>query len=164
MEILLLLKYNKYSLFLGIGYNFLSVSCTVAVLEYFNNRRLTALLVAQLGPILGAIFYPIIKMLLFPVLKLNVWTKLIRFEAASAVLMTLIGASLRPLNIRMKDNPNDTLISKMFGITGLGLFKDPLFYTMAILFFFWKGGLYIEKQAYIHIQTYIRSNFGVCTA
>ncbi|XP_041350706.1 uncharacterized protein LOC121369718 [Gigantopelta aegis] len=159
----------------GIGYNFLSVSCTVALLEYFNNRRLTALLLAQLGPILGAMFYPIIQTILFPILSLNVWRNLIRFEAVSAVLVAMIGASLKPLMVRMKDNPNDSLVSRMFGISGLGLFKNPLFYVMAALFFFWKGAdiipyaklatftgsiLIIPVGMFLVILVYVGSFFG----
>ncbi|XP_021377145.1 monocarboxylate transporter 4-like [Mizuhopecten yessoensis] len=116
----------------GLGLACWYLCAIIPILEYFEKRRLIALMLTNLGSIVVII---IIIVLLITGQSLN-WEVTFKCMVIPGVLGLIASFFLQPLELKMKDTSGRTFVQTILGVLDIKLFKDFMLYLVMLLYFF----------------------------
>ncbi|XP_025095606.1 uncharacterized protein LOC112564761 isoform X3 [Pomacea canaliculata] len=125
----------------GVGNSFLYTAAVVAILECFGNKRMLIVIFTFVLEILVELILALIALPNMYAVLNSSWRATLGIMCGIYGLCLLASSALVPLNFYMKDNPRQSLRSRIMNTEALRVFKSPLLYAMGGVFFFTGIGL-----------------------
>ncbi|XP_046570851.1 uncharacterized protein LOC124279096 [Haliotis rubra] len=125
----------------GIGHNLIEVAIITAILQYFNTRRLVALLIPNSGAFFGSVAASVMSTFFSGFRGINIWKSYLLVQAGAACVMIPCSFFLKPLNARMKRRESQSLLSFFMDMDELKVFRSILLYVFMADCCLWDGGI-----------------------
>ena len=71
------------------------------------------------------------------------WRALLQYQAATYAICIGGAVALVPLNLHVRDAPEESVRGRMLSISGLEMFKSPILYALAAIFLFSSLGWFL---------------------
>ncbi|XP_060595817.1 uncharacterized protein LOC132749908 isoform X2 [Ruditapes philippinarum] len=139
-----LIKFLMYGP-IAIGISFIEFGGLIPVLEYFTTKRMAALFLSRLGPFIAAIILTIIS-IFEPGIFTASWRDVLRGPSGICVGIWLFGMTLKELKLAMRDDESATFVQRTFGVFNKSIFKNVLFWSTCIVYFFYQWGIETPKE------------------
>ncbi|XP_033750880.1 uncharacterized protein LOC117335067 [Pecten maximus] len=127
-------------LFLG-GVAGLGLACwylcaIIPILEYFQSRRLIALMLSNVGSFASVIIILVVYVEMFKVGNQMKWMDTLQYMAIPGAVGLAVSYFLRPLQLKMNDKTGQSFVEVMLGVLDLRLFKELTLYLVMLVYFF----------------------------
>ncbi|XP_025085191.1 uncharacterized protein LOC112558758 [Pomacea canaliculata] len=130
-----------YCILPGLGNNFLYTTVVVAVLECFGDKRMLIVIFTFVAQFIIEFILMLISLLDTEAVLSSSWRVTLGIMCGIYGLCLLASCALVPLNLYMKNNPRQSLRSRIMNTENLSVFRTPLLYAMSGVFFFTGIGL-----------------------
>ncbi|XP_033750335.1 uncharacterized protein LOC117334686 [Pecten maximus] len=127
---------NEIRLLAGLGLACWYLCAIIPILEYFQRRRLFALVLSNLGSIVSLIIVLVVYVEMTKVGNQMNRTNTLQYLAIPGAVGLAASFFLRPLQLRMNDKTGQSFVEATLGVLNLKLFKDLTLYLVMLVYFF----------------------------
>ncbi|XP_069138099.1 monocarboxylate transporter 4-like isoform X2 [Argopecten irradians] len=120
----------------GLGLGCWYICAIIPILEYFQRRRMLALILSNLGSLVIIIIILVVYIESLKTEDQMDWKLTFKCMLVPGAVGLFVSYFIPPLQLHMKDNTGRNFVEKTLGVLDLKLFKELALYLVMLLYFF----------------------------